>query len=428
MPRRSKDGKQKWDGGVKVRVTSRGARRYDAQVYLGRHPTTDKPTFVSKTFDRKADAKRWVLEQQSMKAAGLRTAPSKQTLAEYLRDWLEVYATQARAVTVYNYRATLTKWVLDPAPGVPVIGAIRLDRLTKTAFEKLYTYMNRQAGMGPRGCQYLHGTLRQALNDAVHDNLIPRNPTDRAKRPKRYADGRRESVVVKAMDEKQAKAFLAAAKQEPRCFPALFHMLLQGGLRPCEAFALHWRHVDFDAGTVTIEHTLTRVGLDKKQEPWRLTETKTERVRIVPLPGGTMQLLQVWRTEQKRGRLAVGSEWQEHNFVFTTQLGTPLDLSNVCRGAYRNVMERASIGEYGPEPKKPRSGPTARRRFTPAFRLYALRHTCATLLLKAGVNPKIVSERLGHASIKLTLDTYSHVLPDMQQTAVVALEKMFATA
>jgi integrase len=90
-------------------------------------------------------------------------------------------------------------------------------------------------------------------------------------------------------------------------------------------------------------------------------------------------------------------------------------------------MAKAELGEWGPEPEKPRSGPTKRRPFHAAFRVYDLRHTCATLLLLAGESVKVVSERLGHASVTLTMDTYQHVLPTMQEAAADKLEAMFGT-
>jgi integrase len=90
-------------------------------------------------------------------------------------------------------------------------------------------------------------------------------------------------------------------------------------------------------------------------------------------------------------------------------------------------VAKAGLGAWGPEPAKPRSGPTKRRPFDPAFRVYDLRHTCATLLLLAGESVKVVSERLGHASVSLTLDTYPHVLPTMQEAAADKLEVMFGT-
>ena len=158
---------------------------------------------------------------------------------------------------------------------------------------------------------------------------------------------------------------------------------------------------------------------------WRLGKPKTRKSRrTVPLPPVAMREQKAWRTQQKRDRLAAGKEWQDHGFVFTTEIGTPL---LGARKSFVRVMARAALGEWRSEPKKPRSGPTPKRKFKPAFRIYGLRHTCATLLLLGGVPLKVVSERLGHSTITLTADTYSHVLPTMQEAAAGALEVMFGT-
>jgi len=123
-------------------------------------------------------------------------------------------------------------------------------------------------------------------------------------------------------------------------------------------------------------------------------------------------------------RLKAGPEWTDHGFVFTTRTGLPLDSTNLNSENYMAVMRRAGLVEEGPSPRKPRSGPTARPRFRPAFRMYDLRHSCATLLLRAGENPKVVSERLGHSSVAFTMDVYTASLPDMQEGAAQKLQEM----
>lgn len=223
-----------------------------------------------------------------------------------------------------------------------------------------------------------------------------------------------------AMDRAQATRFLDAARRDR--YSALWHMLLLGGLRPGEAFGLKWEDVDMEAGTVRVVQNLVRIVGNKG---WSLEPPKTRNSRrTVPLPAVAMRELGAWKTQQKRDRLLAGPEWQEHGFVFTTENGTPL---HGARRSFERVMAEAELGEWGPEPQKPRSGPPPKRRFKPAFRIYDLRHTCATLLLLAGESLKVVSERLGHATITLTADTYSHVLPTMQRAAADKLETMFGT-
>lgn len=222
------------------------------------------------------------------------------------------------------------------------------------------------------------------------------------------------------MDLEQAWRFREAAYQDR--YSALWHVLLLGGLRPGEAFALRWKDVDTEAGAVRVVHNLVRITGVKG---WRVEAPKTKGSRrTVPLPPVAMQELAKWKTQQKRDRLhAVEWEQSQHDFVFTTVRGTPL---HGARRWFERVMEVAGLGELGPQPeRKSRSGPAPQRPFKPQFRMYDLRHTCATLLLLAGVPLKVVSERLGHASITQTADRYSHVLPTMQQDAADKLGEMF---
>ena len=179
-----------------------------------------------------------------------------------------------------------------------------------------------------------------------------------------------------------------------------------------------------EAGTVRVVRNLVRVS---GVEGWQLELPKTKHSRrTVPLPTVAMQELRAWKVQQTRDRLQVGPEWQEHGFVFTTEVGTPLHSG--ARRSFARVMRAAGLGQLGPEPqRKSRSGPLPKRPFKSAFRMYDLRHTCATLLLLAGESLKVVSERLGHASITITADTYSHVLPTMQRAAADKLDAMFGT-
>lgn len=129
-----------------------------------------------------------------------------------------------------------------------------------------------------------------------------------------------------------------------------------------------------------------------------------------------MRALREWRAKQAEERLQLGAEWADNGLVFTTAFGQPLDTGNLCNRNFRRISAAAGLGEWEGEGK--------RRRFRPAHRVYDLRHTCATLLLLAGEDLKVVSERLGHASIVLTVDTYAHVLPGMGERAADKLEAM----
>lgn len=129
----------------------------------------------------------------------------------------------------------------------------------------------------------------------------------------------------------------------------------------------------------------------------------SHRAAVLPLPASVLDELKAHRKKQLEECLKLGQAYQNNDFVFATEIGSPLLPSNLTRRHFKPILKKAELSE---------------------IRLYDLRHTCATLLLLAGVNPKFVSERLGHATIALTLDTYSHVLPSMQKSATEQLEQM----
>jgi len=270
--------------------------------------------------------------------------------------------------------------------------------------------------LAPRTIEYVHTVLRQALKQAVLDGDLARNPTDGVKvKTQQLEDGEKngqDSRTVNAMTEQEAGQFLEQARTDR--YHALWCVLLTGGLRPGEAFGLQWEDVDLDTGKLHVRRSLTRRGI---KASWRLTEPKTKRARrVVPLPAMAVRALREWRVKQSKERLLLGAEYEQNDCVFATEFGKPLHGENLTRRNFHRIMAAAKLGTW------------EGKRFRPAFRVYDLRHTCATLLLLKGESAKVVSERLGHASIVLTLDTYSHVLPDMQEAAAAKMEAMFGAA
>lgn len=299
---------------------------------------------------------------------------------------------------------------------------------------RLYRHMI-ALGVRPAGVRALHRVLRPALRAAVREGRLARSPVDLARVPRPDAkaedpDDAADAVEGRALTREEVERFVAAARGDR--LEALWLVLLTGGLRPCEAFALWWDDVDWEAGAVRVRATLTRAGLDRERYPeeWKLTRPKTARSRrTVTLPAVTMAALRAHRTAQGRERLRAGPLWREHGFVFTTEIGTPLDGGNVASRDFARVMERAGLGEHlDPEPRRSRRGPAPRRRFKPSHRVYDLRHTHATLLLMDGQDLLVVRRRLGHSTIKLTADTYASVMRERAEGAAERLDRMFSGA
>jgi integrase len=224
--------------------------------------------------------------------------------------------------------------------------------------------------------------------------MLARNPAELVELPRQ---ARKE---MQALSPKEATEFLKAAAEDR--WGVLFAFALATGMRPEEYLGLQWKDVDLERGVVTIKRALVWRSTGGG---WYFGEPKTARSRrSIPLPLSTLRALSEHRRKQAAERLKAGTSYQQHDLVFATPEGGPLAPRNLKRRHFRPILERAKL---------------------PAdFRLYDLRHTCATLLLAAGEHPKVVSERLGHASITLTLDVYSHVLPTMQEAASQKLEKL----
>jgi len=189
------------------------------------------------------------------------------------------------------------------------------------------------------------------------------------------------------------------------------------GLRPSEALALRWGSVDLEDGKIRVRRSLTRRGVSG---PWKLTKPKTKAARrTVPLPALAFRALKDWRRQQLEELLLVGAEYEANDFVFATEFGKPLHRNNLSRRNFPRILKAAELGTWEGEGKQ--------RRFRPGFRMYDLRHTCATLLIKRGVAVHVVSKRLGHTKTSFTYDTYVSVIEGQQEAASKEWDVMFGT-
>ena len=176
--------------------------------------------------------------------------------------------------------------------------------------------------------------------------------------------------------------------------------MLASGCRPGEALGLKWPDIDWQAGTVAVRRALY---WDPNLKGWDITEPKTERSRrTIPLGPAVIKVLAELKQQQAEFRLRAGAGWKDHDFVFTNTKGVPIQPKTLTQ-AFKEALKRAGLQA--------------------SLRLYDLRHSCASILMAEGLNPKIVSERLGHSNINLTLQTYSHVSKGMQDAASDKLEK-----
>jgi len=171
------------------------------------------------------------------------------------------------------------------------------------------------------------------------------------------------------------------------------------GLRQGELLALQWEDVDLEAGTLQVRRSLS--GSNDGHPVFTTPKTAKSR-RQIRLTAGATEALKRHRKRQLEERLRVAGLWRDHRLVFTTEMGTPLDRHNLCQRSFKPLLKKVGL---------------------PGIRFHNLRHTCATLLLTREIHPKIVQELLGHSTIAITLDTYSHVLPGMGDAAAGAMDE-----
>lgn len=337
----------------------------------------------------KKDAETYLSKTQTQISSGTFVEPSSLTIDEYLDKWLEAAARPRLSERTFaDYSEVLERYVR------PKLGSIRLSQLRPLEIQALYSEMQERE-LSARTVRGTHVVLSNALKQAVRWRMLPLNPAQSVELPRRT---RRE---MKALSPEEVTVFLEAAKEDTHGL--IFAFAVATGMRPEEYLALQWKDVDLQTGTATVQRTLC--WRREKGGGWHFGEPKTAQSRrTVPLPASIVSELAHHKVCQAETRLQLGSEYHTLDLVFATATGGPLHSENLATRNFRAIRQRAGL-------------PSS---ITP----YTLRHTCATLLLLAGENPKVVCERLGHSSIVMTLDTYSHVLPSMQQSATEKLEKM----
>lgn len=363
-------------------IYQRGDGRWVTAVNLGWEGGKRKRKVVyGKTRKEVAEKLKSLLRDQQRNTL---VSDEKQTVQKYLEWWLaEVASTSVRPTTAESYTDKIRLHV------IPEIGRVRLARLTAAQVQDLLTRKLR-SGLSPRSVAYIHAILRRALGQAEKWGLVSRNVVALVDPP------RVQRPEARSMTPEEARAFLNAAKVDR--LHALFAVALAIGLRRGEVLGLHWRDIDLDKGTLRVRTSLVRLG-----GTMVLSEPKSARSRrTIPLPSSSLTALREHRLRQVEERLAAGNLWQESGLVFTTHVGTFIEPRTVGR-AFERICERARIGRW---------------------HLHELRHTCASLLLAQNIHPRVVMEVLGHSGITLTMNTYSHVLPALQQDAASRMEDL----
>ncbi|MGI8541163.1 MAG: tyrosine-type recombinase/integrase [Rubrobacteraceae bacterium] len=323
---------------------------------------------------------------------GLVYDAGKLTVGEYLGRWLADSVKGTVKETTYANYSYITRVHISPA-----LGRVTLKSLTPAHVRGFYGDKSRsEAKLAAATIKKMHVVLRKALSQAVSDGLIPRNAADGAKPPRVSAPGEE----IKPLTSEECGAFLEAARGER--FEALFVLAVHCGLREGELLALRWEDADLEAAkpAVLVRRTITR-GEDGRGYVVGAS-TKSGRGRRVRLTRRAVAALKDHRKRQIEERMKLAGLWKDQGLIFPNETGSLLNPSNLRTRSFKRIKAASGVRDD--------------------LRFHDLRHTCATLLLGEGVNAKVVSEMLGHASITITLNTYSHVLPDMQDSAADAME------
>lgn len=358
--------------------------------YVDTHPrgATQRRKTVRSGFPTKDAAERELLRLLGAVQTGTFTQPSKLTLERYLCPWLDG-KTHLRPTTRDTYAILIERYICNPNYG---IGTAPLWSLTRPGVRHFYTELERRGRLRgdrplhPKAVHNVHLLLRKALEDAVEDGLIPANP---ARRAHQLSVRRRE---MKTWTEDQVAAFLAFARGDP--LYALWRTAATTGMRRGELLAVTWPTLDLSFGRLHVTQALAK---GPRGEPPRFGPPKTDRGRrAVPLDPETVKALEEHRRRQVDERRAAGDGFGSYDLVFCREDGRPLEPDWVTH-TFRRMLLRAHL---------------------PILRFHDLRHTFATLSLKAGIPTEVVSRILGHKNPAITQLFYQHAVPCLEEDAI----------
>ena len=272
---------------------------------------------------------------------------------------------------------------------IPIIGGVKLKDLRAPHIKHLYERLGER--LSPHSVVQAHSVLRKSLRDAVKEGTLSTNPLDRLVNT--------PTARSKEMDTltKEEASILLGVEDE---WQPLWTLLIATGLRIGEALGLAWDHVDLDGGRLMVRRSLQSVmGQGLIYQPPKTSKSK----RTVMLPNTSVQTLRTHLLRQVEHRLRLGPGWKDNGLAFPNEWGEPMEPTRVNRALTRS-LKKARTDRH--------------------IRVHDLRHTAASLALSNGIHPKVVQEMLGHSSITLTMDVYSHVLPTLQQEAADKMDEV----
>jgi len=373
------------EGSVYKRKDGRYEARYTVQTAAG-------PKRKSIYGKERKDVRDALAKALSDRVDGIVYEDENMTVGEYLDRWLKDSVRGSVRQSTYDRDKILLEKHVEP-----VLGNRKLKNLTPLDLQSLYRD-RLDAGLSASTVHKIHVILHKALSQAVRWNMVPRNVSEAVKAP------RPAPKEMHPLSPEQARRLLDAARGER--FEALYVLAVTTGMRQGELLALRWSDVDLEdpeQATVSVRRTLTRNG---GRVAFGEPKTKKSR-RSIRLTPQAVRALREHLERQLREIEMLGDRYEDQGLLFATDTGGPLNPSNLRQRSFLPLLKKARL---------------------PHVRFHDLRHTCATLLLSQGTHPKFVQELLGHATIAITLDTYSHVMPSMGDQTARAMQNALAAA
>ncbi|MEH0979279.1 site-specific integrase [Bacillus mobilis] len=361
---------------MKGHIIKRGSK-YSFVIDISPHPETGarRQRWFSGYKTKKeaqADMAKKIVEIEE----GSYIEPTKMRVREFFLQYLEARKINLRETTYYNYRKHINNHI------IPKLGNIPMQKLKGVDLEKFYGDLSET--MKPVTVRSIHQIVRTALTYAVRHEIVKKNIADVISPPTAGADAR----TVNTWTEEEVLLFLENAK-ESRYYIA-YLLAITCGMRKGEILGLQWKDIDFERRTLSVNRSLSHITKE-------FHEPKTSSgKRLIVLPEITLQALQEHLQRINEEKARYGDGYNNFDLVCPTYNGNPCNFRSLTQ-LWKKLIKKCGV---------------------PDIRFHDLRHTHATLMLKQGIHPKIVSERLGHKKVGITLDTYSHVVPGLQEKAV----------
>jgi integrase len=354
---------------------------YRAQVLIPAD-NGEKTGRETRSFRTKSEAERWLDERISQVTQGLSVNNHRLTMSSYIVQWLEKKRLSLRINTWMDYSDYCRKFI------EPYFGRSKVRDIKLRDVNRFYAHLAEKGGT-PHRIFYVHRVLHAMLEDALTEGILAFNPAHKTTRPKI------EKEEIQAFSEPEVWQFLIAARSS--VLEALYHLAVKTGMRQGELLGLTWANVDFQRGEIRVIQQLKRVRQQGQWFAFTALKTKYSR-RTIPMGNELQLVLLEHRRKQQEQKLGIGSRWKEHDLLFTSSIGTPIDQRNLIRD-FKQTLKQAGLRD---------------------IRFHDLRHTAASIMLKNGIPLVDVSRYVGHASPAITLTLYVHLLPGgLEHTAKV---------